>query len=617
MRLLNNCIEQYQSTFPVDWIESFDWSDTSMHITHYTDGLQRINDYIVSCFEIICKSVIAGEYIVNESSVKSNLDALYNLIENEYAPNTTNSFQQALYKKYQELDDNLHIVVNLYKRLIHIVENKVSQEQHFFIVTAFDTNGRKLTIPIFQKLEYVFDLYFKDHCLSYNRHEFPKLILLLERLSKEESLSDEPIKSVFTILKEKCAFLIKKLVYLDGQIEYSINFKNKLIYKSDISTNVFKKFNAYFDFFYRDNYSVNEKFVIEWQKLCYEKKASIGQMVLLIKYYKDSKVATIKQVDRLLAEFNHKYKRIYNKYINRQFDIFALNTIKNYMHNCRLSFLMSHDYSFDMLLTDMATIEEIQDETRIKNFYPYRKAVDFIINDIQNDIQYGNTVEEKILIKKLSKLNEFLAKLEDSIRWCKEQDFYPVQLFYNECITYNQDFHLRIFIPSSFSRPINYNKLLENLDQYKIKAEMLKSEIPILKERLEIEELKEKIQASEKNNIKNLGAFTAIITFLFGCVNIFSNGSEGKITVHEHILHIVCLGLILLFFISCIYFLTLEKEKRILKYFSHIKFWFFGILSVLYAALLAFILYHNIFTKNFAATPTGGDIIEQSVTLKN
>ena len=328
--------------------------------------------------------------------------------------------------------------------------------------------------------------------MSYNRHEFPKLILLLERLSKEESLSDEPIKSVFTILKEKCAFLIKKLVYLDGQIEYSINFKNKLIYKSDISTNVFKKFNAYFDFFYRDNYSVNEKFVIEWQKLCYEKKASIGQMVLLIKYYKDSKVATIKQVDRLLAEFNHKYKRIYNKYINRQFDIFALNTIKNYMHNCRLSFLMSHDYSFDMLLTDMATIEEIQDETRIKNFYPYRKAVDFIINDIQNDIQYGNTVEEKILIKKLSKLNEFLAKLEDSIRWCKEQDFYPVQLFYNECITYNQDFHLRIFIPSSFSRPINYNKLLENLDQYKIKAEMLKSEIPILKERLEIEELKEK-----------------------------------------------------------------------------------------------------------------------------
>ena len=83
MRLLNNCIEQYQSTFPVDWIESFDWSDTSMHITHYTDGLQRINDYIVSCFEIICKSVIAGEYEIRTSSILSYISIHYKILSSE------------------------------------------------------------------------------------------------------------------------------------------------------------------------------------------------------------------------------------------------------------------------------------------------------------------------------------------------------------------------------------------------------------------------------------------------------------------------------------------------------------------------------------------------------
>lgn len=603
MRFLNNCIEEYKSYFPVDWIGNIcDWDDESESDIeqNYTSGLQRIDDYIKKCFELVSKSVISGEYIVNEKNIKLGLDEWEHLVENEYSPTVANSFQLDLYKKYQKLDDNLYIIINLYKRLIHVVENKVSQEQHYFIVNAFSTYGRALDIPTLKMLErYIFDLYIIDHCLSYNKRELPNLILLLEHLSEEERSQDVSMRPIFTILKEKCAFLIKKLVYLDGQIEYSINFKNKLLDKHEITTDIFKDFSAYFDFFYKDDYRKDERCVFEWQKLCYDNKASIGQMVLLIKYYKDSDTAHIQQVNKLISEFNRKYKRVYRKYIDREFDIYALNTTKNYMYNCRLSFLMKHNYSFDALLQDMIEIEEIQEETHIKNFYPYRKAVEFIINDIQNDIRNENTIEETILNNKVAKLESYIGKLEDSIRWCKEQNFYPVQLFYNECITYNQDFHLRIFVPSSFSRPINYNQLLEHFNQYKIKAEMLKSEISIQKERLEVEKLKEKIKESERGNIKNLGAFTAIITFLFGCVNIFSNGSDGKITVYEHILHIVCLGLILLFFISCIYFLTLEKERKTIKYFSHLKFWFFGVSAILYAGLLAFILYHNILARDY------------------
>lgn len=159
---------------------------------------------------------------------------------------------------------------------------------------------------------------------------------------------------------------------------------------------------------------------------------------------------------------------------------------------------------------------------------------------------------------------------------------------YNEC---SKSFdRIRVFTPSSYSRPIDYKALNDDLQQYKTDVGILKGEISLHKERTKIEALKTEIDASKKSNIEILSLFTAVITFLFGCVNIFSDKNNISISISQQILQIVCLGLILLLFVSAIYLLTLRREESIGAYFKHPRFYFFGLSILGYIVILCIIV---------------------------
>ena len=81
---------------------------------------------------------------------------------------------------------------------------------------------------------------------------------------------------------------------------------------------------------------------------------------------------------------------------------------------------------------DLEDIELIQAETQIKNFYPYRKAIEYLLLDVRNSMK-GANVDPLMIIQKLDFLNECIAKFETAINWCDEERFYPVQNMYNEC----------------------------------------------------------------------------------------------------------------------------------------------------------------------------------------
>lgn len=139
---------------------------------------------------------------------------------------------------------------------------------------------------------------------------------------------------------------------------------------------------------------------------------------------------------------------------------------------------------------------------------------------------------------------------------------------------------MMVFTPSSFCRPIDYLKLDEIIERFRTDSMTLDSEILLYKEELEILELKNSIEKNKKSYIEILGIFTGLVTFLIGCITIFTNVENPKVSLFEKIEHISLLGIIVLLLINGGYFLTSEVKCK------SFKFWFFLITSILYIFVL-------------------------------
>ena len=116
-------------------------------------------------------------------------------------------------------------------------------------------------------------------------------------------------------------------------------------------------------------------------------------------------------------------------------------------------------------------------------------------------------------------------------------------------------------MPSSFNKPINYQAIREKVIQYKADFQLLKKEIEFFKEKKDIEVLKEEISSLKRKNIEIVGAFTAAITFLFGCVNIFSENKDSNIKVL--VTNLIGLGLLLILFCCIIFILSIPQNEKL------------------------------------------------------
>ena len=587
---VNECSKRYASVFAIDWIEEYSWDEPLNCEQSYKQGISKISDFVEYCFIEISKSIISGEYVI-KTEIDNDLTTFSELLSNEYPPYEENAYKNKLYEEYRRLDNNIIVLIKHYRYFISVVNDKINLTHPDLIVNAFYTERKRTTHSLLDNLyKYVFPICQLDHMLSYDEYDVQNLILLCEDLLKIIPKQKSEIKPIFEVLKDKCQLLMKKLVFKDQITEYSVDFLKKKINLGEVNSEAFKGFDTSFNFFQQDSYSEFDRNVVEWQKKCREKNLKVGQMLLLMKFYKDYRNSSIIQIDNLLKEFNGVYEMLCLKFANRQFDIYALSTLKNYMYNCRLSFhLKDSKYTFEQLCEDITELEIIQTETQVRNFYPFRKAIIWLFEVIRNEMQ-ENKMDHNSLDTRVHFLEKCICRFEEAIKWCEKNHFYPVQNMYNECIARTNYYDGVVFTPSSYSRPIKYERLRDSLQEYKEEIRFLKNEIIMHDERQEVEHLKETIDSSKKSNIEILGAFTAVITFLFGCVNIFSVDNNATMSFKEQVGHIVCLGLILLLFVNAIYFLTLRKEAAFKEYLKHPRFYAFGLSAIFYVALLAFLL---------------------------
>lgn len=564
MFFLEECLKLYKTNFPVEWIDKLSWETPEESENSYTKASFNIKQFQKSCFVKLSKSALSGEYVSHKEKVENICDELESVLTNEYSHDSANTLREGIVEMYESLDKELLLCISFYVELLSFVADKTDCIDHnvlFNDLEGPEGDYQKSILSDFVK--YVVPTCHMDHLLSNNRSLISDLIFLRNGLEKKSRNDGEKnIQAVYMALFYKCSFLLKKYIYIYGSSEYRNKSKLIRVKNEDVKVGFLQPMWNYF--FILNNEEYDHSSVKVWQKKCnVTHDAKLFEFILLMKYYqKESK--NNQQVDNVVRQFGSLYSRLTRKRQRRPFDEHAISTLKNYLENCRFSFLLSQEkYTYEELEKDLRKIENVQEETSIYNFFPYQKAANFIISDLSKKMDKEDVhVTREFVLEKLNLLSKCLEKCTCALDWCRKHSYYPFQLVYAECCIVCPELSIRVFVASSFSKPLEYKKHYSILSKHKREFDGLTAKAFFMKEKESIEKLKVQMDRTEKRYIEIIGAFTAIITFLFTCVNLFSDktGMDTK----EMLKNTSVFGLILLIFVNAIFFVT-TPQRELLK----------------------------------------------------
>lgn len=584
---IKEIVNLYKFTFPMGWVDGFDWSQDRS-----AESLESVRDKVKmfeqETFFLFAQSVLSGEYLIKKD-FPSTLDALYDLITSgEIFYDETEPLKTAAAHSFNAMTYELGRVIRDFRHLLTVLNNKYEYRQTKYIVNAYrvkrDIETEGSYGPFYDILLAITRI---DHLLSYDKGILSDLIIFHTELSKAIELKNQPdnVILVFSILNEKCLFLLKKLLIEDNKVfDFMVDFEHKQYDTGKIPFKFFSEMDKRFEFYRAESYA-NDPYGDELDLKARNKNLQIGQFTLLMKYYKDSKNTRKPQIDNILKDFNQTYEALSAQFTKRPLDRYALGTLKNYMYNCRYSFLMQDtSYSFEELQNGLDEIMDIQSQTGILNFYPYRKAFEKALQMLRNN----DTLDIVELDEYKAFLQLCISKFSEAIQWCRTNCFYPVQNAYRECLVPVANFGA-VFIASSFCRPVRYGKLKDELNTFKSQALLMDNEIALRLEKKELKDLKKDIDHSRTREIEVLSVFTAIITFLFGTIGFFADNKNNDF------LHLVFsvfgLGAVLLIFVSGIHLLTMRKEENVGDYFKHPRAWFCIVTTLACIGLLIWLIF--------------------------
>lgn len=97
------------------------------------------------------------------------------------------------------------------------------------------------------------------------------------------------------------------------------------------------------------------------------------------------------------------------------FDRNALQSMKNVMYNCRLSYyLQQKDYTIKSLERDMEKIERFQIKTNVNNYFHFQLAIEYLFKKAKEQISF----DELKTIREL--LNRYIAEYNKAVSQCKK-----------------------------------------------------------------------------------------------------------------------------------------------------------------------------------------------------
>jgi uncharacterized membrane protein len=589
------CKTEYEKEFPDDWIDKLDWSSSNAKKS-FKLGQKKISDFHRICFIYVSQSLLGGEYIY---SIKSHNRAKQVFerywTQEHYCSRSSEddfsfSLKENLYNQYELLDNCIKDLFYDYTSFIISINEKIEPISHKYIFKA-TTNPPILNTEnkYFRLLkDLIFPLCYIEHHLSFSKKNLERITVLLERIKYEKSReTDERCLKVFQLAVYKGSFILKKLLRKDDSFEILIDLQKSEITRNSIMgfTPDIEKLFLYFQNIHEDQ-QYTENVILEDQQSIEKKNETFMQIAHLMNYY-CTKGGSEDRVKNLLNYFEKKYDNIYAKKIKHNFDKYALRTLRNFMYNCQLSFILQKDEcTIEELRNKIEQIENIQEETSIRNFYPYKKAIEFLIKEAKSKIVKRNTSFDYNGTIQL--LDSYIKKFDKNIDWCKSHCFYPVQLLLNECIvSIDND---KLFLPSSISRPIDYEKLERDRENFRADIEYIRNSLIYIKDKIDTEIIKEELKNTEKRYLQIGGILIGVVTFLFGSINIFSQQTSTPRQLFESTMY---LGIILVLF-ALLLVVVIEYWKREI---NKIRVAICGIIFVIYTILVIFTFQNDNTTK--------------------
>ncbi|OJU53747.1 MAG: hypothetical protein BGN96_09120 [Bacteroidales bacterium 45-6] len=589
---LKECYESYKSTFPEGWLDSLDEQSGE---ELFEPLFEKIKQFSEKGFILFSKSAISGEYIQKEEVVDIITRFITAISPLEIDPNIDLDKESNLSKikeSIKGLNASLYNALRHYQALIEFAKDKFEPYSIENKYTSFRTKVNVSNL-LDQFIEITFPLCRFDYQLPTNEDDFYKILHISTILNEINLKSNQYLKDVYSVLILKCNFIIKRIKI--APFEYSLDFSIENIDPERLDIGILAHFlpnSAFNDF--------DEKEFLE--KIKSNEALDLKSYALLMWYYREKPIMRddIKKMDFVIEKFEKLYssKQSLPAYRTPQSLLekcnkFALDSVYNFLYNCRFSFLSEFgELSLKDIRLKLRVIEDIQQKTAVNNFHPYKKAIEAIFKCIHKHLK-TTSFEDRVIDDKIAELDRLIKKYEKALKWSRQHKFFPFQLTFEESIS-TSSVEFNIFTPSVYVNVIDYNKQIENLKIFKQQRELLDFHKELSNDRKKIEEHKNSIEAiksnierSEKKNYELIGLFTAVITFLFGAINIFTanDTSLSQIIVNTSGLGVVLLLFLVVFlFASPIFIQQIEIRK-------YIKTWRFALLSVFVISTIGVFVY--------------------------
>ncbi len=554
------CITHYEELFCDDWIEQLDWSSEDAAIKSFAKGRKLIVSFSDFCFVQISKSLLCGEYIVGRNKFNEVNKAFEKYWTQEHlcpegiTEEDIAKHKRGLWSLYEQLDNHIHALFNAYASFVVSVDEKLEYGKHEYLFKIDTIELRKTrefsSFLILRKL--IIPLCNIEHHLAYEdkiREEVGVYIEQIDLLCK--SISDPDSQEVLKLAKHKAAFILKKLVRPGDSFEMLVDCDKKFISREcfpQLPDEIGKFFSQYECVHEKHPYS--EADMTDCQERVYLQDRTWLDMALLMHYY-CSTGKSIHHIDNLLHLFDTAYEEQFYKKDRFRFDNHGLCTLRNFMYNCRLSYKVKHQYSIEELRKDIDEIEALQGVTLVCNFYPYKKAIEFLIKAIRGKVETRDL--EFDYDSNIDLLESYLEKFDNNIEWCENRKFYPIQLPFDECIIEVDG--CKLILPSTVTRPIDYKKLREKQISYHNSLEFFRTSQIYLKDKKDIQDVKDEVKNIEKRYLEIGGILIGVVTFLLSTINIFTDTDASVSDMFQSILG---LGMILGLF-ACLIIIVIEN----------------------------------------------------------
>lgn len=541
-----------------DIIEHYDKPNTSEedNIMFYSSLQIKVK----AIYEALNLSAICGEYVTN-NTIETRIVKI-----KERTGNLITAFpEQAIGS------ETIFCIVNsiirdlgLYCFCIHSFWASVKNPKLVFIdydiVNEHNRSLKDKNIPVhtYSKIfRYNYFLLLLDKEFSLSEHTFQELNSIKHDLQDyKKEFSDE---KYIDVLIHKCQILLAKFNYKDSiRISQYYNYYNnsdELAKLTSFSSELYSKIQKVFTSNEKD-YIYN---ITELYDICsHDKCRSFFDFFIKCHYFKNI-VKNETLLSNLIAEFTEYQKSIPNDNV---FDKMNALSCLNYLNNCRLSLLLKQSTTTKTdVHTEFLKIKNIQDNTSIRNYFPYMIIAEWYNNYLSNEVYMENDLSK--LESPLYHLKNCLTKAEEYLNESKHNAgcFIPFKPPFDECI---EDYRIssgetiKIFISTSYIIPVDYEKaekriknLHANLIRYNAiidarksinatidfistenkklhqETENVKSETAKQKNELQ-KSIQSDLKENQKNNIQILAIFAGIVVFASGSIQIFTGATNVK-----------------------------------------------------------------------------------------